>query len=96
MTKRKGPWEGENERETSRYEADSMLYILYTSANAHNSTGSGVLIVQLALRLFDKNDLLHRKVRTFSIYAKKFNKVKAVNLQTAKNSKKYIIVINSK
>ena len=69
---------------------------LYTSINAQNSTGSGVLIAQLALRRFDKNDLLHRKVWTFSIYTKKFNKVKAVNLQTAKNSKKSMIVINSK
>ena len=83
------------ERRLGTRQTPCCIY-LYTSANAHNSTGSGVLIVQLALRLFDKNDLVHRKVRTFSIYAKKFNKVKAVNLQTAKNSKKYIIVINSK
>ena len=40
-----------------------MLHIyLYTSINAQSSTGSGVLIVQLALRRFDKNDLLHRKI----------------------------------
>ena len=47
------------------------LYI-YISINAYNSTGSGILIVQLVLGRFDKNELLHRKLRTFSIYAKKF------------------------
>ena len=83
------------ERRLGTRQTPCCIY-LYTSINAHNSTGSGVLIVQLSFRRFDKNDLLHRKVRTFSIYAKKFNKVKAVNLQTAKNSKKSMIVINAK